>query len=319
MRGLGLLLLGLLSSCITRALWSAPSPGPEPKLVGEAECELALASVPRSESLAFSVEAPPKPPKRMGIELGRGRTRLLLRNPYLLSFAGTDLLDGKTPLKPERVTVNFAQTRTKHGTRRDPALLRIEGKVPASFASRIEHCEDPEGRRTLEEVREPDLRVQLGHGIDALVALAAEPELGDVIAWCGVEGPGTDWRTALDLARARGSLAPLDPYRVVVRRWRGGAATCYRLRLDDVVLASSMSFAGSRYTWEGLWICSLELPEGPAETSVAIPARLRYREYKQEGSGDLWWRVLLTPAALAADYGIASLDHWLEENDDSAR
>lgn len=317
MRGAGLLLLGLLCGCITKALWTAPSEPKPPRLAGEAECDLDLVAPTGDRTLAFAVTPPATtPPRRMKTELGRGRTCLLLRNPYSLSFAGACVLKGETPFRPERINVNFAQTRTQHGTRRDPALLRIEGALPGAMASRIERCEEPAGRRTLEEVRDLGLRVQLGHGIDVLVSLAHDPRPTDVVAWCGVEGPAPDWRAALDLARAMDSLAPLDPYRVVVRRWRDGGSACYRLRLADVVLAAQMSFAGGRYTWEGLWISSLELPKGPATASAGIPSRLRYTEYREEGKGsDVAWRVALTPLALAADYGIASLDDWIEGQD----
>jgi len=322
MRGTRFLLLGLLASgCITKALWTTPSKPKAPKLAGETECDLDLAAPGVEPALAFAVTAPKAPPKRMRTELGRGRTRLFLRSPYSLSFAGTCILKGNTSFRPGSVTVNFAQTRTKEGTRRDPALLRIEGPMPDAVASRIEPCDEPPVRRTLEQVHDPDLRVLLGHGIDTLMSLV-DPKPADVIAWCGVEGPAPDWRASLDLARARDSLAPLEPYRVVVRRWRDGASTCFRLHLADVILASEMSFQQGRYTWEGLWICSLELPEDAETASAGIPSRLRYTEYKLEGNGkDIVWRVLLTPVALAADLELARLDDWLDSDpyDTSAR
>lgn len=315
MRRAGILLLGLLCGCITKALWSGQAITPRPpRRAGEVECELALGTPAlRSRTLAFAVTPPGKnAPKRMRTEVGRGRTCLLLRSPYAFSFAGSDILEGRTPLEPGHVTVNFAQTRTKNGTRRDPALLRIEGQTPSAFVSRIERCGEPAERHPLDEVDDPDLRIQLGHGMDALVALAAGARSADAVGWYGVEGPGA-WQDAIGEACEKGSLAPLDPYRVIARLWRNGQASCFRLRLEDVVLASHMSFSRVSYTWEGLWIAALELPTGPATASAGIPSQLCYTEYKEHGKsyGGVVWRALLTPAALAADFGVAGLDDWL--------
>jgi hypothetical protein len=318
MRGAAVLLLLVLPGCLTRALWSGHGAAPPPpKVRGELECALALAAPAEgSTRLAFAVAPPAHPPKRMEIELSRGRTCLLLREPFSLSFAGTEILDGRTAFPPERVTVHFAQTRTKKGTRRDPALLRVEGTLPDTFSARVEPCEAPQMRHSLEEVRDEDLRVQLGHGIDTLLSTRVDPRPGDAVAWCGVEGPG-DWREALDLAWARASLAPLEPYRVIARLWRDGKATCYRMPLSDVILASHMALAGSDYTWEGLYVCSLELPQKAAAPARTIPARLRYTELKEQPKDpDLAWRVALTPLALAGDYGIARIDSWLDAEDD---
>jgi len=320
MRGAGLLLVLLLSGCFTKALWSKSSePAAPPKPTGEAECALDLAApAPGSRSLSFAVGNPePKAPKRMSIEMGRGRTCLLLRRPFSLSFAGIDLLEGHTAFPPGRVTVRFAQTRTENGTRRDPALLVIAGSVPDDFRARIEPCEDAEELHPLDEVGDPDVRVQLGHAIDALAGLVEEVRPTDVIAWRRVDGPG-DWLDALDEAHQSGSIAPLQPYRVVARRWRDGQTTCYRMRLEDVVVAANMKFSGGDYEWAGLWIASLELPEDPAPAASDIASRLLYAEYKQEGKSAMAdvWRVLLTPVALAADYGVAGLEDWLEDGEE---
>jgi hypothetical protein len=324
MRRAAIVLVGLLSGCVTKALWSTSSaerPPPEP--AGKAECELDLAApAPGSRSLSFAVGKPvPKAPKRMSIEMGRGRTCLLLRRPLALAFAGTDLVEGRTGFAPERVTVSFAQTRTKQGTRRSPALLQIEGPVPAELRARIERCEDPGERQPLDDVVDPDVRMRLGHAIDTLVGMVTEVRQSDVVAWRATEGPG-DWRDALDEAHRTCSVAPLVPYRVVVRVWRNGGTSCYRMRLEDVVLAANITFRGGRYEWNGLWVASLELPEGPARGSAGIPSRLEYAEYNQEGKSAMAdvWRVLLTPAAVAADLGLAGAaswaDDWLESQDE---
>jgi hypothetical protein len=319
MRRAGLLVLGILGGCFTKALWSG-SAAPPPKRAGEAECPLDLAvPVAGSRSLSFAVGAPQTaPPKRNRIEMGRGRNVLLLRRPFAFSFVGTDLVEGRTPLPPERITVNFVQTRTEDGTRRDPALLRVQGPVPEAFTARVERCGEPRERRTLDDVEDRNLRIQLGHGADALVALAAARTGTDVVAWYGVDGPG-DWQAALREAQGTGSLAPVDPYRVTVRLWCGGTDSWFRLRLSDVVLAANMAFEGGRYTWEGLWVAALELPTGTAARSTGIPSRLHYAEYKQEGksAGDVAWRALLTPLALAGDFGIAGMEGWLAEDDES--
>lgn len=326
MRGAALPLVVLLSGCITKALWSTPpDPPPSPKAAGRAECALDLATpAPGSRSLSFAVGKPdPEAPKRMSIEMGRGRTCLLLRRPFALAFAAADVLNGRTAFAPGSVAVSFAQTRTKHGTRRDPALLRIDAKVPDDFRSRIERCEDVEEHHSLDEVGDPDVRMRLGRGIDTLVGMLTEVGPTDVVAWRTVDGPG-DWRDALDEAHRTCSLAPLRPYRVVARMWHDGTASCYRMRLEDVVVAGNMSFKGSDCEWTGLWIASLELPQVPAPAAADIPSRLLYAEYKQEGASAsaAVWRVLLTPVTLAADFGIASgeswLGSWLEEHDEQA-
>jgi hypothetical protein len=325
MRRAGILIVGLLGGCFTKALWSGSSkPPPDPRPSGEAACALDLATPVAGRSLSFAVGRPePRAPKRMGIEMGRGRTRLHLRRPFALAFAGGDLIDGRTPLSPESITVTFAQTRTSDGTRRAPALLRIEGSVPPDFASRVERCEEPAEPRTLDEVEDPRLRVQLGRGVDTLVGQFARAAPNEVIAWRGVEGPG-DWRDALDEAHRSGSLAPLAPYRVIVRLWRGGAATCYRLRLDDIVLLSGIRFTGERFAWEGLFIASLELPDDAPAAAAILPSRLVYREYKQDpkSASAVIWRVLATPVAVAADLAVdgaidAAAD-WLAEHDEAA-
>lgn len=325
MRGAGILVLGLFSGCITQALWSnASKPPPDARPSGEAECALELATPVAGKSLSFAV-GPPEPhaPKRMGIEMGRGRTRLHLRRPFALAFAGGDLLDGRTPLSPESVTVTFAQTRTSDGTRRDPALLHIEGNVARDFGSRVERCEEPAEPRTMDDVEDPRIRVQLGHGVDALVGQYARAVPNDVIGWRGVEGPG-DWRDALDEAHRTGSLAPLSPYRVIVRLWRDGMTAGYRLRLDDVVLLSGVRFTGERFAWEGLFIASLELPADAPAATASLPSRLVYKEYKQDpkSASAVIWRVLLTPVTVAADLALDATGNaaaeWLEEHDEAA-
>ncbi len=267
-------------------------------------------------------------------DLSAGRTWLRLRDPFALSFAGSDLLRGQTPFRPEQVSVDFAQTNlAEGGVKRDPALLRLEGTIPRdAIASRVERVPQPAGEpRGLDQVSDRDLGVLLGHGMDTLVPMAEGSMPADVFTWFAVEGPAgpaNDWRTALGLAQARGSLAPLLPYRVIVRRWRAmelGGPACFRVPLMDLVVASQMSIGteegGSRWTWEGLWIGALEPPADAASSADDVPSLLRYREYKQDekyGTKGVLWRTLLTPLALTADYGIWSIDDWLHRNDDDA-
>ncbi len=75
---------------------------------------------------------------------------------------------------------------------------------------------------------------------------------------------------------------------------------------------------GFRWTWEGLWMGAFESP-GEGAPAHDLPSLLRYREYKQDekyGTAGVLWRSLLTPLALGADYGIYSLDDWLDRDDD---
>jgi len=330
MRGAGILLLAICASgCVTRALWEPRASYKKPRPAGKADLgiERRVEEPAPLRTVAFAIEPPPKPaPKRMRKDLAAGRTWLRLKDPFSLSFAGGDLLRGQTPFRPERVSVEFAQTNlAEGGVTRDPALLRLEGAIPRdAIASRVERIPQPEGEpRGLDHVADRDLRVLLGHGMDTLVPIAQGSLPADVFAWFGVEGPsgpGADWRAALGLARARGSLAPLLPYRVIVRRWRTmelGGPTCFRVPLADVVVASQMSVApDGRWTWEGLWIGALEPPAEAASSADDVPSLLHYREYKQDekyGTAGVLWRTLLTPLALGADYGIWSIDDWLNE------
>lgn len=330
MRGTGVLLLALCASaCVTRALWKPQASHRKPRPAGEADLaiERRAEEPARPGSVAFAIEPPAKKaPKRMRKDFSLGRTWLRLRDPFALSFAGTDLLEGRTPFLPERIAVDFAQTNLDGGgVKRDPALLRLEGSAPRqAITSRIERVPQPPGEpRGLERVADRDLRVLLGHGMDTLLPIAEVPMPSDVCSWFGVEGPAEDWRAALGLAQARGSLAPLLPYRVIVRRWRAmenGGPCCFRVFLADIVVASQMAVAPEgRWTWEGLFMGALEPPGEGAGPADRLPSLLVYREYKQDpkyGTTGVLWRTLLTPLALGADYGIWSIDDWLHRNDD---
>lgn len=332
MRGPAVLLLAICASgCVTRALWKPQESHRKPRPAGEADLAIERRAVPLAPpgAVVFAIEPAAKAgPKRLRKDLSAGRTWLRLRDPFALSFAGTDLLERRTPFLPERIAVDFAQTRlSEGGVKRDPALLRLEGRVPRdAFASRVEPLPQPSGEpRGLDHVADRDLRVLLGHAMDTLLPLAEDAMPSDVCSWFGVEGPAEDWRAALGLAQARGSLAPLLPYRVIVRRWRAmenGGPCCFRVPLADVVVAAQMAVApepgGFRWTWEGLWMGAFESP-GEGAPAHDLPSLLRYREYKQDekyGTAGVLWRSLLTPLALGADYGIYSLDDWLDRDDD---
>ena len=330
MRGAGIVLLAIcVSGCVTRALWEPRSSYRKPRPAGAADLSierLVEDPAPR-RAVAFAIEPPAKAaPRRMRKDLAAGRTWLRLKEPFSLSFAGGDLLEARTPFRRDRVSVELAQTNLEEGgVRRDPALLRLEGAIPREeIAARVERVPQPEGEpRGLDHVADRDLRVLLGHGMDTLVPITEGSMPADVFTWFGVEGPsgpGADWRAALGLAQARGSLAPLLPYRVIVRRWRAmelGGPACFRVPLADVVVASQMSVSPEgRWTWEGLWIGAVEPPAEAVTSADGLPALLRYREYKQDGkygTTGVLWRTLLTPLALTADYGIWSIDDWLRE------
>jgi len=333
MRAAGLVVGLLACGCVTKALWKPSRGHLHPRLMGEVDCAVERIVEPAAPrpAVVFVITPPEeRPPSRLRRAVAAGQTSLFLRDPFAFSFAGSDLLQDRTALRPERVTLVFAQTRLSDGgVKRAPALLRIEGTVAeGDLAERVEQVPDSGlPAEELDALADRDLRVRLGRGVDILVELAVGAAPLETFTWLGVEGPAglTDgWRAALEEALRQRSREPLRPYRVIVRRRRAGEDPgCFRVPLADVVVAAQiLRGEGRRWTWEGLWIGEFGAPADgalPTAWQDVAQACLTYREYKQDpkyGTAGALWRTLLTPLALTADYGIEAIDDWVHEEDE---
>ena len=330
------LLVLAVAACRSDRPSSSPAPAPGG---AAAETAIAVARVtalpPESRGVSLELEARAGAPDGLRRDAAEGRTWLDLRKPHGLSFAAPSLLAGESPFAAERSTVTFARPRGEAGTaRRHPALWRIEGDVPAAaLRARIEKL-DPSGHvqvAGLGEVRDQDLRVLLGRGVDVLMATAGAEHGGhdalDTHGWGGVTDgadaavPTDTWLEELVAAHHASSLAPLDDRWVLVRRWRPSGsprATWFRLRLADVAVASQSVLrpAGDAFswTWEGLW--RGEVLPAPARVEAVAwsdpPAlTVLYKEFDPPRRGSAtggFFRALLAPLTLGADFGSSFFD-----------
>jgi hypothetical protein len=90
------------------------------------------------------------------------------------------------------------------------------------------------------------------------------------------------------------------------------------VRLDDVVVAAQMRLVARKeafdWVWEGIWAARLVPPPEGATAGPwppgAPPLTVRYKEYvpPSGGASGSFWRTLLTPLTLGADFGMAFLE-----------
>jgi len=322
MRVPGWVLFLLLPACAKGSARTQPLALP----TDTADARLTTERVARIEgtppALGFEVAAAPALPPRLRTDLQAGRNWLVIRSPRRFSFAGGDLLLGRTLFKPTETSLTFAQEKTATDVpRRDPVLGRLRGRAArADLADRVRPIDDPgitpEGLGALDQT---DLRVMLGRGVDSLMALQGSTG-DDVHVWVAVVGADrkpVDWVKALGRAYDLRSLAPLEPLHVLVMRRRTGYLPSYfEMVLADVVLASQMKVevgdAEMAWIWEGVWFGKMEAP--PAATTapdwpdLPLPT-LSYTEF-QRPSGNLsaFWNVLMKPLALGADVGVTFIE-----------
>ncbi|MCK6458260.1 MAG: hypothetical protein L6Q95_00010 [Planctomycetes bacterium] len=315
----------LLVACASnepRARESVEAPG---TIVGEADLAVGRAAEAGSPpALLLELEPSGPLPRRLSEDLRAGRGWLRVERPRGFSFAGRDLLLGKGPFRPSTASFLFVQPRDGAPTLAEPALLRIAGSVDRSaIVTRIEPIDEPPGMHGdgLDLVGSADLRVLLGHGLDALLHCVGSSDI-DTHHWIRLvdaEGASAPLLPALEKARVSRNLAELAPYRVLVRRRQPGdpVATHYRVRLDDVVVAAQARVVSVRegldWTWEGVWSAQLAAPPagGPDPwPGAAPPLEVRYKEYVRP-SGSVtgtFWQGLLAPIALGADVGLSFLE-----------
>jgi len=324
------ILLALLAACATSPEKAdIKKAKPATKTLRTAELKVDRVSrTPDPLGLALSVRYDKaNPPERLSKDFQQGHAWLRIEKPRGFSFAIHDLLRREQVFLPSDASITFAQQRNPASgrTRREPALLRLEGTIHSDdIARHLEVVPDPGLEvRGLGSFDDEDIRVLLGRGIDLLIGMAP-PEAGgtdeyDTREWVAViDGQGTEVGLIESLAEARRavSLAPLRDHRVIVRRWRPRArprATFFRVRLEHVLLASQMAAKrrGGEYAWvwEGLWEGKMQ----PAPQKIAPPGwedaprlTVHYKEYKKESrSGRAFWETLMSPLALGADVGKA--------------
>jgi hypothetical protein len=292
------------------------------------------------DTLLFALAGPT--PGELGEAAREGRTWLALTRPRGLSFAGRALLDGGDGLEPKRATVVYARAVHDDGRKRppDPALLRLDGTLAADgLAGRVAPVENPGLEvKGLGSIAPADLRLLLGKGIDNLMHLAPASEGGyaefdthELVAVVDADGAAVDeeaWRGAIAEARTQASAAPLDPYGVVVRRWRPSAkpqARYFRVSLRDVVLTAQMRLTATedgrfRWTHESVWTATLAAPPQPQTPPAWAndpPVVVRYREYRAPRTpGRSFWRTLFAPVVLGADIGTALFEEAFDDSGD---
>lgn len=334
MRFLPVLLLA--AGCATKALWSHPPIEDRLSERGRVVCEVvSVARTPAADRtvarLAFEPKRPPRGlPRRLAEDVRKGRTWLELSVPTGISCAAYSLLAGRRPFTATHATVRFGQCELRnHRVLKELALLRIEGRTdPAALAASCVRIGDPGLEvETLGSIEDPALRSLIGHGLQGQMALLAAEESGwrelDSVEFAGVvdeTGRPVAWREALLEACAAESLAGLEPLSLVARHWRvGRGASWFRVPFPQILLLSQMRIDGSAFVWEGLWYATMARPHAEV-VAPAVPMRLEYVEYREDapfGAGEIAWRLLLTPVALAADYAACSLVDVLEPCEES--
>jgi hypothetical protein len=203
-------------------------------------------------------------------------------------------------------------------------MLRLEGTIAAAaIRERIETIDPPaEDGDELKGIGNSNLRVLLGHGLDALLSCAGSGDM-DTHHWIRTvdsDGKPAELKLVLEEAMAKRRFDALSSYRVLVRRRRPAdpVPAHYRVRLDDLIVATQMRAVPRKeefdWAWEGVWSARLSAPD-PAGTEAwpgsAPPLLVRYKEYVPPSSGNLtasFWHGVLTPFALGADVGKAFLE-----------
>jgi len=315
---------------------SAPPVSPDNASTAAPAAELAVQRISKDgDKGAFALELAGPHRGALADAARDGRVWLALERPRGFSFAAFALLAGDSVFRPERSEVVYA--RATRGTRRNPGLLRLEGRLAADAgAARVEPIADPKmAVEGLGSYASDDRRLLLGRGVTNIMSMTAAADGGfgeyDTHAWTAVVDAGgakVAWAAQIDDAVRRADIAPLAPYHLIVRRWRPGAtvrARFFRVALADVVIAAHMKLTPTRsgfdWVWEGVWAGDFAVAPAPVRPPAwpgAPTIRVRYREYtpaprRQRSS---FISTLLSPIALGGDIGASLFEETFDDSDD---
>ena len=274
--------------------------------------------------------------KRLRDDLAAGRNWLILLRPIGFSYAGSELISGRTLFKPTKAEFTYAQ-RDGSGSGEKlelaPVLLRLAGDVTNVDSARLlKEVPDPGiDILGLGEVKNRNMRVLLGRGIDNSLGMAGQDQGGtgsmDTREWIAVvdrEGKEIkDWEQVLAASIREGNFDRIWELEVLTRRWRPSAnppATYFKVPFPLILACSHMKVTAKgddfHWTWEGIW--AGELRRAPAAGVAqplegAPPSTVLYKEYKgQRGKSATFWRTLLSPVALGVDFGASVFDSLVD-------
>jgi hypothetical protein len=301
-----------------------------PQPTGEAEFRSPrTVQLGKESRLAFEIDPADrrKAPPRLVRELDRGRNWVVLEEPRIFSAAAADLLRGDASFVLEKVEVRFAQQEGERGAV-SPVLLVLGGAVrPGTSAVEPAEAAAPVPSSDLDALDNSDLRVALGHGLDAAMALGAAADGLETYSWTGVIEDGAPvtaavWSERLRAVHREASLDPVRSLKVRVRRYRPQVEpkeAHFLVPLARIVLCAQMEVSRDGdalwWTWEGVFKGGLG-PEAPAATPFATPAPAivrytQFREVRAEGSAAVW-RALLSPVTVGVRYSGEAIERFFD-------